>query len=86
MEAEFNLVRATVAYKQAFRFDDMVEAFVRIDRLGNSSMTLNVALCHAETGALHAEVEIVSVHVDSAARKARPLSDAVRARLAALTG
>jgi acyl-CoA thioester hydrolase len=85
-DAEFNVVRATVQYKQPFRFDDMVEAFVRVERVGGSSMTLRVDLCHADTTALHAEVEIVSVHVDPAARRSKPLSDAVRARLEALAG
>lgn len=83
-EAEFNVVRATVQYKQPFRFDDMVEGFVRVDRIGSSSMTLRVDLCHADTGALHAEVEIVSVHIDSGARRSKPLPETVRVRLAAL--
>jgi acyl-CoA thioester hydrolase len=83
-DAEFNVVRSTVQYKQPFRFDDMVEAFVRLDRIGSSSMTLGVELCHADTGVLHAVVEIVSVHIDSAARRSKPLTETVRARLAAL--
>lgn len=85
LEAEFNVVRATVAYKHPFRFDDMVEAYVRVDRVGGSSMTLRIDLCHADTQTLHAEVEIVSVHVDPAARKSKLLPDHVRARLEALT-
>lgn len=85
-EAEFNVVRATVEFKAALRFDDLVEAFVWVDRVGTSSMTMRVDLCHAETGALHAEVEVVSVHVDLEARKALPIPEAVRARLLALGG
>lgn len=85
-DAEFNVVRSTVQYKQSFRFDDMVEAWVRVERVGNSSMTLRIDLCHAETGDLHAEVEIVSVHIDSAKRRSKPLSHAVRTRLEALNG
>ncbi|MES2444778.1 MAG: thioesterase family protein [Pseudomonadota bacterium] len=83
-EAEFNVVRATVEFKQPFRYDDMIEAFVRIERVGTSSMTVRTDLRHADTGDLHATAEIVSVHVDLAARKSLPLSDRVRARLAAL--
>ena len=85
-DAEFNVVRSGVQYRKAFRFDDMVEAFVRVERVGTSSMTLRIDLCHADTGELHAEVEIVSVHIDSGARRSKPLSDAVRARLKALNG
>lgn len=85
-EAEFNIVRATVDYKAPFRLDDLIDAFVRVERLGTSSITQRVEMCHAGTGALHAVVETVSVHVDLAAGKAMPLPEAVRARFAELTG
>ncbi|KTF68742.1 4-hydroxybenzoyl-CoA thioesterase [Sphingomonas sp. WG] len=84
MEAEFNVVRAQLEYKRPFRFDDLVEAFVRVERLGNSSMTMRIDLCHAETGELHAEVEMVSVHLDLDTRRPQPIPDVVRARLLAL--
>ncbi|WP_066799390.1 acyl-CoA thioesterase [Sphingomonas soli] len=86
LDAEFNVVKATVEYRKSFRFDDMVEAFVRVGRVGNSSLTMQVDLCHAETRDHHASIEIVSAHVDLAARKSRPIPDNVRARLESLTG
>lgn len=86
LDAEFNVVRATVEYKRPLKLDDMIEAFVRIDRVGNSSMTHRIDLCHADTGELHASVEIVSVHVDLAARKSVPIPENVKARLEALGG
>jgi acyl-CoA thioester hydrolase len=86
LEAEFNVVRSSVEYKKPFRFDDMVEAFVRVERVGTSSMTLRIDLCHADTSDLHAEVEIVSVHIDLESRRSAPIPDAVRTRLAALAG
>ena len=86
LDAEFNVVRATVEYKKPLRLDDMIEAFVRIDRVGNSSMTHRIDLCHADTEELHAIVEIVTVHVDLKARKSVPISARVRARLEALGG
>lgn len=86
LDAEFNVVRATVDYKRSFRFDDMVEGFVRVGRVGSSSLTMQIDLCHAETGDLHASLEIISAHVDLAARKSKPIPDAVRERLALLKG
>lgn len=86
LDAEFNVVRATVDFKKSLRFDDMVEAWVRVSGVGNSSLTMAVDLCHAETQELHAAIEIVSVHVDLAARRSKPMPDNVRARLAALSG
>ena len=86
LDAEFNVVRATLEYKQPLKLDDMIEAFVRIDRVGTSSMTHRIDLCHADTGELHASVEIVSVHVDLAARKSVPIPANVKARLEGLGG
>lgn len=86
VEAEFNVVRAQVDYKRAFRFDDLVEAHVRVERVGTSSMTMRIDLCHAETGELHAEVEMVSVHVDLAERRSKLIPEAVRAALLAIGG
>lgn len=83
-EAEFNVVRAQLEYKRPFRFDDLVEVFVRVERVGTSSMTMRVDLCHAETGDLHAEIEMVSVHLDLVTRRPQPIPDGVRARLLTL--
>lgn len=61
-----------------------MEAFVRVERVGSSSMTMRVDLCHAETGELHAEIEMVSVQVDLVERRSKPISDTVRAALLAI--
>lgn len=84
LDAEFNVVKATLDYKKPFRLDDMIEAFVRIERVGNSSLTHRIELCHADTGALHNIAEIVSVHVDLASRRSSPIKENVRERLLAL--
>lgn len=84
MDVQFNVVKATVDYKKAFSYDDLVEGFARVDRVGNSSLVMRVELCHAETGELHAVAELVNVSVDLEARKSVPISPAVRARLEAL--
>ncbi|MFZ5748312.1 MAG: acyl-CoA thioesterase [Pseudomonadota bacterium] len=84
LDAEFNVARAELNYKAPFRLDDMIEAFVRVERVGSSSMTLRVELCHADTGDLHTIVEIVSVHVNLESRRPEPIPDSVRPRLEAL--
>ncbi|MHA6718001.1 acyl-CoA thioesterase [Sphingomonas sp. RS6] len=85
-DAEFNVVNAQIDYKAPFRFDDLVEVFVRVERVGNSSMTMRADLCHAETGALHAEVAITSVHLDLDTRRPQPIPPRVREALLALGG
>ena len=49
-------------------------------------MTMRADLRHAETGELHAEVELVSVHLDLETRRPKPIPDAVRAALEAIGG
>ena len=85
LDAEFNVVKATVDYKKSFRFDDMIEANVRVGRVGTSSLTMQIDLCHGDTGELHTSLEIISAHVDLVARKAKPIPDNVRERLEQLT-
>jgi len=84
LDAEFNVVKATVEYKQPFRLDDMIEAYARVEKVGNSSLTHRIELCHADTGELHTVIEMVSVHVDLANRRSSPIPDSVRPRLEAL--
>lgn len=62
-EAEFHVRRAEVDYLKPFTLGDTVEAFVRIDRIGGTSMTQRFELRHADTGELHATVELVVVNV-----------------------
>ncbi len=80
-ELEFHMVKATVEYKAPFVLDDMIEIFVRTERVGNSSFTTRMDLCHAETGALHNQIETVSVCVDLATHRPIPVPDSVRERL-----
>ena len=84
LDAEFNVVSARVDYRKPFVFDDMVEGFARVERVGSSSMTMRIELCHADTGELHTEIEMVSVHVDLETRKSKPIPENVRVRLKGL--
>ena len=78
---EFHVARATVDFKTPFRYDDEIEAWVRTDRIGNSSLTSRVELCHAQTGALHTVIELVYVNVDLDAGTSSPVPLAIRARM-----
>jgi acyl-CoA thioester hydrolase len=83
---EFNLRRAELDYLAPFRWGDEVEAFVRIEKLGNSSMVQKVELTNPRTGALCCSISMVSVNVDLAINRPVPLPERVRAFIAALPG
>jgi len=78
---EFHVARATVDFKAPFRYDDEIDAWVRTERIGTSSLTSRVELCHAQTGALHAVIELVYVNVDLDAGTSSPVPPAIRARM-----
>ena len=80
-DSEFHVRRASVDYLKPFVLGDTIEAFVRIERLGTSSIAKRFELTHADTGDLHTVVEMVSVHVDLASGRPAPLDPRVRALL-----
>jgi YbgC/YbaW family acyl-CoA thioester hydrolase len=83
-KTEFNVRRTEIDYLKPFRLGDTVEAFVRIEKLGTTSLTKRFELAHAETGELHTVITMVSVHVDLETGRPVALPDAIRAVLAGL--
>lgn len=81
---EFNVRRTEIDYLRPFRLGDTVEAFVRIEKLGTTSLTKRFELAHAETGELHTVITMVSVHVDLETGRPVALPDAIRTVLEAL--
>ncbi len=80
-DMEFHVARATVDYKLPLRYDDEFDAFARTERIGTSSVTSRIELCHADTGALHTVIELVHVNVDLDAGRSAPLPNPVRQRM-----
>ena len=81
---EFHVRRAEIDYLRPFALGDTIEAFVRIARLGTSSLTQRFELCHATTGALHTVIDMVIVNVHLPSGQPMPIADPVRAFLEAL--
>ena len=83
---EFHVARAVVDYRSPLRADQQVEGRLRVVRLGNSSMTVGIALHlldeHGSPASQpSAEIELVQVHVDLDSGASQPLPDRLRARL-----
>jgi YbgC/YbaW family acyl-CoA thioester hydrolase len=75
---EFNVRRAEIDYLKPFRLGDRIDAHVRIERIGGTSLTKRFALAHADTGEVHCEVALVSVCVDLAVGRPVPIGGPVR--------
>ena len=81
---EFNVRRTEIDYLKPFRLGDTIEAFVRIEKLGTTSLTKRFELAHAVTGELHTVITMVSVHVDLETGRPVALPDKIRTVLEAL--
>ncbi|MES2336866.1 MAG: thioesterase family protein [Pseudomonadota bacterium] len=81
---EFNVRRTEIDYLKPFVFGDLIEANIRIERVGTSSLTQYFELAHAGTGALHCTIRMVIVNVDLATGRPLAIGDAVRTFLEGL--
>lgn len=83
-ETEFHVRRAEVDYLRPFALGDEVEAWVRIARIGSSSITKRFELVNPRDGALCCAIDMVSVNVHLPTGRPVPLPGEIRAFLEAL--
>ena len=75
-----------VEYHAPARFDDLIEAFVRISRIGRTSMTYECAAYRLPDDVLMVTAELTVVLVDLDARKPVPIPEDVRDVVRAFEG
>ncbi|MFN4057045.1 MAG: acyl-CoA thioesterase [Roseinatronobacter sp.] len=76
--------RATTSFVRELTAGDLIVIDAGVTRLGGKSVTLDVQMRHAESGALHATYEVVEVFFDPTTRASAPMPDPIRAALAPL--
>ena len=83
-ETEFHVRRAEVDYLKPFTYGDTVEAWVRLERIGGSSLVQQFEFLHADTGEAHARIDMVVVNVHLPSGRPAPIGGAVREYLGAI--
>jgi acyl-CoA thioester hydrolase len=83
---EFVMRACHVIYEAPASFDDLLEVFVRMKRIGRSSMTSEYAAYRVEDDALMCTAEQTLVFVDLAERRPHPVPDDYRKTVAAFEG
>jgi acyl-CoA thioester hydrolase len=83
---EFVMRASTVEYHAPARFDDLLEIFVRLARVGRTSATYECAAYRLEDDVLMVTAQQTLVLVDLEERKAAPIPDALTKRLLVLEG
>lgn len=84
--ADFAMRATTVEYHAGARFDDLLEIFVRVERIGRTSITYDHAaylIDETDDDVLMATAKATVVCIDLAERKAMPVPDAFSERIAA---
>ncbi len=85
-EAEYVMRAVQVEYHAPARFDDTIEVFVRLARIGRTSATFEHAAYLYEDDRLMVTAHQTVVLVDLATRKACPIPDTYRAAVRAFEG
>lgn len=82
----FVMRAVSVEYHAPATFDDLLEVFVRIRRIGRSSITAAYAAYEVTADALMCTAEQTFVHVDAAAGRPLPIPDGYRVPIRAFEG
>jgi acyl-CoA thioester hydrolase len=86
-DTDFAMRATTVEYHAGARFDDLLEVFVRVERIGRTSITYDHAAYRIDEGGeddvLMATATATLVCIDLTERKAVPVPAAFRERIAA---
>lgn len=76
--AEYVMRASNVEYHAPARFDDLLECFVRVSRLGHTSVTYEVAAVSLEDGVLMVTGTQTLVLIDPSSRSPIPIPESVR--------
>jgi acyl-CoA thioester hydrolase len=77
-DVDFAMRAVTVEYVAGARFDDLLEVFVRVERIGTTSITYDHAVHRVEDDMLMATAKATLVCIALDARKAVPVPAAFR--------
>jgi acyl-CoA thioester hydrolase len=83
---EFVMRACTIEYLAPARFDDLLEVFVRLSRIGRTSATYEFAAYRVEDDAAMVTAEQTLVLVDLEERRAAPIPDSYRQAIQAFEG
>jgi acyl-CoA thioester hydrolase len=81
--SEFVMRASSVEYHAPARFDDLLEAFVRVSRIGRSSVTYECAAYRLSDETLLATAQQTLVLIELGSRRPTPVPDDLRAAVRA---
>jgi acyl-CoA thioester hydrolase len=85
-DGELVMRASHVEYHAPARFDDLIEVFVRIARIGRTSISYECAAYRLPDDSLMVTATQTAVLVDTVARRPQPVPDELRERVRAFEG
>jgi acyl-CoA thioester hydrolase len=85
-EREFVMRANTIEYHAPARFDDLIEVFIRVSRIGRTSVTYELAAYRADDDVLMVTATQTLVLVDLEERRACAVPEPYRDQIAAFEG
>jgi len=85
-DVDFAMRAVTVEYVAGARFDDLLEVFVRVDRIGTSSITYDHAAYRSDDDTLMATAKATLVCIALDERRAVPVPQPFRDQIASFQG
>jgi acyl-CoA thioester hydrolase len=86
VEADFAMRAMTIEYHAPARFDDLLEVFVRVGRIGTTSIAYDHAAYRVDDDVLMATARQTLVLLGLETRRPLPIPDGFRAQIAAFEG
>ena len=83
---EFVMRASDIEYLAPARFDDLLEVFIRVSRVGRTSATYEMAAYRVQDDELMVTAHQTLVLVDLEARKAAPITEGFREKIRAFEG
>ena len=85
-DVEFVMRANGIEYHAPARFDDLIEVFIRVSRIGRTSVTYECAAYRVDDDVLMVTAQQTLVLVDLDERRARPIPEPYRERIGAFEG
>lgn len=83
---DFHTVKSLVEYKKMITFDEEIDVWVRVGRIGRTSLRFDLEIHGKDQDDLRATGEIVWVHTCQKSHRPEPVPDDLRAKIVTLDG
>ena len=75
---DFAVVKSTLEFKAPAKVDEIIDLYVRVSKIGNTSLTLNMEIYPEDSDRLLTEIETIYVGYDATTESSKPVPDDIR--------